>query len=390
MSCAEALRRCPQAVFVRPRHAVYRRTRQRSGRRCARSCQPWSAPASTRATSGSTTSLATSSDARRVAGAVQAAVRGSTGLTCSLGVASCKVVAKVASDARKPGGLTVVPPGPRGRVPRAVRGAQAARRRAEGGDPARARRHRDGRAARGARRRRPAPPPPRQGRAPLRDRGRGIDPRLLEIIHRAHVRQQRGDVRPRHRRPRGAPRRTAPRQLINHRKSGCQVRIASRSISVRVVPRYSICERGMIGMPSSNASVSLRPWVSTIPTTTSHPSACFSRAASSIAYVSPTPGDIPKKIFSLPRVDFASSRFICVRISSGLGFSGSLTAKSLRARCNLCQSPKPKRRSLFNPELRYQETFRAFRQSQFAVTAAFIPNTCRGQRRFVFSKIANL
>src|SRR5205807_7638489 len=24
MSCAEALRRCPQAVFVRPRHSVYR------------------------------------------------------------------------------------------------------------------------------------------------------------------------------------------------------------------------------------------------------------------------------------------------------------------------------------------------------------------------------
>jgi DNA polymerase-4 len=76
MSCAEALRRCPQAVFVRPRHSVR-------------------------------DFLA----ARRVAGAVQAAVRGSTRLTCSLGVASCKVVAKVASDARKPGGLTVVPAG---------------------------------------------------------------------------------------------------------------------------------------------------------------------------------------------------------------------------------------------------------------------------------------
>ena len=49
--------------------------------------------------------------ARRVAEAVQAAVRGATSLSCSLGVASCKVVAKVASDRRKPGGLLVVPAG---------------------------------------------------------------------------------------------------------------------------------------------------------------------------------------------------------------------------------------------------------------------------------------
>jgi DNA polymerase-4 len=49
--------------------------------------------------------------ARGVAEAVQAAVRGATNLTCSLGVASSKVVAKIASDRRKPAGLTVVPAG---------------------------------------------------------------------------------------------------------------------------------------------------------------------------------------------------------------------------------------------------------------------------------------
>src|SRR5207247_8338402 len=49
--------------------------------------------------------------ARAVAEAVQAAVRGATSLSCSLGVATSKVVAKIASDRRKPGGLTVVPAG---------------------------------------------------------------------------------------------------------------------------------------------------------------------------------------------------------------------------------------------------------------------------------------
>jgi DNA polymerase-4 len=49
--------------------------------------------------------------ARKVAEAVQTAVRAATSLTCSLGVSTSKVVAKIASDHRKPAGLTVVPAG---------------------------------------------------------------------------------------------------------------------------------------------------------------------------------------------------------------------------------------------------------------------------------------
>ncbi len=38
-------------------------------------------------------------------------MRATTKLTCSLGVSTSKVVSKIASDRRKPGGITVVPPG---------------------------------------------------------------------------------------------------------------------------------------------------------------------------------------------------------------------------------------------------------------------------------------
>nr|MBA3347211.1 DNA polymerase IV [Actinomycetota bacterium] len=60
---------------------------------------------------------------RVVAEAVQTSVRAATSLSCSLGVAPSKVVAKVASDRRKPGGITVVPAGTEARflAPFAVR-----------------------------------------------------------------------------------------------------------------------------------------------------------------------------------------------------------------------------------------------------------------------------
>jgi DNA polymerase-4 len=111
MSCAEALRRCPHAVFLRPSRRLYAQY----------SRAVWAAVRQVVPTVERTgldegyldfgEVIAGFRDARRHAEAVQVAVAGATSLSCSLGVGTCKVVAKVASDRRKPGGITVVLPG---------------------------------------------------------------------------------------------------------------------------------------------------------------------------------------------------------------------------------------------------------------------------------------
>src|SRR5215468_190020 len=180
MSCAEALRRCPRAVFLRPRHSLYREY-SRSVWDSVRGIVP------TVERTGLDEGYLDLGDvapnflrARELAEAVQTAVRGTTRLTCSLGVATSKVVAKVASDARKPGGITVVLPGREGDFlgPLAVRklpgvGPRGAERLAGAGvqtvgelaalDDDALRRLLPGKVGR-----------------MLRDRARGIDPRRLE------------------------------------------------------------------------------------------------------------------------------------------------------------------------------------------------------------------
>lgn len=111
MSCAEALRRCPHATFVRPRHSLYRQY----------SDAVWEVvegvvPAIERTglDEGYLDLGAVVEDfgrARVLTDAIRTAVCGATSLSCSLGVGTSKVVAKVASDRRKPGGITVVLPG---------------------------------------------------------------------------------------------------------------------------------------------------------------------------------------------------------------------------------------------------------------------------------------
>jgi DNA polymerase IV len=181
MSSAEALRRCPHAVFLRPRHSIYREYSQAVWT-TVRGVVP--TVERTGLDEGYLDIGEVADDflaARKVAEAVQTAVRASSRLTCSLGVATSKVVAKIASDLRKPGGLTVVTAGSEAafldrfsvrRLPGV--GPKAEERLAAAGvDTIGALAHLDDADLRNLL-------PGSVGRM-LRDRARGIDPRKLEL-----------------------------------------------------------------------------------------------------------------------------------------------------------------------------------------------------------------
>jgi DNA polymerase IV len=111
MSAAEALRRCPHAIFVRPRHALYRQYSRSVWDTVGQIVPRIERTGLDEGYLDLGTVARDFAHARAVASAAQTAVRATTSLTCSLGVGTSKVVCKIASDRRKPGGITVVPPG---------------------------------------------------------------------------------------------------------------------------------------------------------------------------------------------------------------------------------------------------------------------------------------
>jgi DNA polymerase-4 len=111
MSAAEALRRCPSAVFLRPRHTLYRQYSRVVWDTVAEIVPRVERTGIDEGYLDLGTVAPDFTRARTVASAIQTAVRGRTSLTCSLGVGTSKVVCKIASDRRKPAGITVVPPG---------------------------------------------------------------------------------------------------------------------------------------------------------------------------------------------------------------------------------------------------------------------------------------
>ncbi|WP_298339922.1 DNA polymerase IV [Ferrimicrobium sp.] len=110
MTASRAKSLCPQGVFIRPRMDVYRRTSQEV-MEILHSYTPLVEPLSldeafldvTKATSDGLLAVQIAKD-------VRARIERETGLTASAGVSYNKLLAKLASDWRKPNGLMVIPP----------------------------------------------------------------------------------------------------------------------------------------------------------------------------------------------------------------------------------------------------------------------------------------
>ena len=106
-----ALRRCPHAVIVAPRHGHYAAVSKQIFdifREFTPLVEGLSLDEAFLDLTGTERLHGT---AEQVAGRIRARVFEETQLTCSVGVAACKFVAKIASDFNKPDGLTVVPGG---------------------------------------------------------------------------------------------------------------------------------------------------------------------------------------------------------------------------------------------------------------------------------------
>jgi DNA polymerase IV len=114
MAMSEARRRCPQAAYLSPRFHAYSAISERvmaALRELSPAVEPISMDeAFVDLAAGFSGGLDTGS-VTALAARLKADIRARTGLTASIGAGTSKLVAKVASDSRKPDGLVVVAPG---------------------------------------------------------------------------------------------------------------------------------------------------------------------------------------------------------------------------------------------------------------------------------------
>ena len=111
MPISEAWRRCPQGVYLHPDMGKYARESERIMAVLHRFTDLVEPVSIDEAFLDVTGSAGRSAPGEEIGRKLKEAIRDETQLTASVGVAPSKLVAKVASDMRKPDGLVVVPPG---------------------------------------------------------------------------------------------------------------------------------------------------------------------------------------------------------------------------------------------------------------------------------------
>jgi DNA polymerase-4 len=111
MPTYRALKLCPELVIVPPRHDIYRHYSHQVMALVHETAPLVEQTSVDEAYLDLTSAVDAWEEAVDSARALQGRVRDEVGLSASLGVAQNKLVAKVASDQHKPGGLTVVRPG---------------------------------------------------------------------------------------------------------------------------------------------------------------------------------------------------------------------------------------------------------------------------------------
>jgi len=112
MPVMRARRLCPQAVFVPPRHRVYAAASKEVMaifRAITPEVEPLALDEAFLDVSGALRRLGPQYPPAGIAARIRAQVQQQQGITCSVGVAPCKFVAKIASARCKPDGLLVVP-----------------------------------------------------------------------------------------------------------------------------------------------------------------------------------------------------------------------------------------------------------------------------------------
>jgi DNA polymerase-4 len=110
MPSVTARRRCPHIVFVKPRFEVYRSVSQQIRGIFAQYTDLIEPLSLDEAYLDVTKDRLGLGSARAIAQDIRRRIREEVGLTASAGVSYCKFIAKLASDYRKPDGLTVITP----------------------------------------------------------------------------------------------------------------------------------------------------------------------------------------------------------------------------------------------------------------------------------------